>query len=505
MRNIAEKQRRDKLNGFISELGSIVPFVANAPRKLDKISTLRLAASYLRLNQYVDSSFSTKDFDSNLSTEMLKVEEMLSAMNMIQVVLSSGIGKILHVSENVDNILSYNQVDMLGLSIFSFIHPDDHTAVRQLICPRSFPSDFTGTSGPSKPTGTKSVVARIGLRCTSRNEKMVYEPATIWGHIKNKKTNKACTSGQKNRHGSFQKDASSFPTCDSVFVGVIRLVQRKLPEKLTLLDALSDIYITKHTPDAKIINSDHRISTITGYFAGEVLGRSALCYISRDDLPLVGVAMKMMLTSPSGEGIIAYRLITCSGSSVYLRSHGTVEFDEATRAVKSFACVNYVINEEEWKKEFEELKEKLKDVCHLGDTQHPGTAPEVSQQMHTANIQTSLSLFENPEISSTEEDAKKKIYGTLYRLSNQSPIVQRVPSPTYQPNLINLPYNPPKTWISISDPDQSQCFNTNDHEVAGKHINENSYGQKFQNLVNDEWTGFGNFHWNNQTMNYTYY
>ncbi|XP_065584680.1 circadian locomoter output cycles protein kaput-like isoform X4 [Artemia franciscana] len=440
MRNIAEKQRRDKLNGFISELGSIVPFVANAPRKLDKISTLRLAASYLRLNQYVDSSFSTKDFDSNLSTEMLKVEEMLSAMNMIQVVLSSGIGKILHVSENVDNILSYNQVDMLGLSIFSFIHPDDHTAVRQLICPRSFPSD-----------------------------------------------------------------ASSFPTCDSVFVGVIRLVQRKLPEKLTLLDALSDIYITKHTPDAKIINSDHRISTITGYFAGEVLGRSALCYISRDDLPLVGVAMKMMLTSPSGEGIIAYRLITCSGSSVYLRSHGTVEFDEATRAVKSFACVNYVINEEEWKKEFEELKEKLKDVCHLGDTQHPGTAPEVSQQMHTANIQTSLSLFENPEISSTEEDAKKKIYGTLYRLSNQSPIVQRVPSPTYQPNLINLPYNPPKTWISISDPDQSQCFNTNDHEVAGKHINENSYGQKFQNLVNDEWTGFGNFHWNNQTMNYTYY
>ena len=29
---------------------------------------------------------------------------------MIQVVLSSGIGKILHVSENVDNILSYNQV-----------------------------------------------------------------------------------------------------------------------------------------------------------------------------------------------------------------------------------------------------------------------------------------------------------------------------------------------------------------------------------------------------------
>jgi len=63
-------------------------------------------------------------------------------------------------------------------------------------------------------------------------------------------------------------------------------------------------------------------------------------------------------------------------------------FGQIYYVIKPFTC-----SEEEWKKEFEELKEKLKDVCHLGDTQHPGTAPEVSQQMHTANIQTSLSLF----------------------------------------------------------------------------------------------------------------
>lgn len=51
MRNRAEKQRRDKLNAYISELYSLVPSAAAAPRKLDKTSTLRLSANFLRIHQ----------------------------------------------------------------------------------------------------------------------------------------------------------------------------------------------------------------------------------------------------------------------------------------------------------------------------------------------------------------------------------------------------------------------------------------------------------------------
>ncbi|KAI9552656.1 Methoprene-tolerant [Daphnia sinensis] len=54
MRNRAEKQRRDKLNAYISELYSLVPSAAAAPRKLDKTSTLRLSANFLRIHQNVD-------------------------------------------------------------------------------------------------------------------------------------------------------------------------------------------------------------------------------------------------------------------------------------------------------------------------------------------------------------------------------------------------------------------------------------------------------------------
>ncbi|UYV72715.1 Met [Cordylochernes scorpioides] len=50
-RNQAEKQRRDKLNAYISELATIVPMVAMASKRLDKTSILRLSAAHLRIYQ----------------------------------------------------------------------------------------------------------------------------------------------------------------------------------------------------------------------------------------------------------------------------------------------------------------------------------------------------------------------------------------------------------------------------------------------------------------------
>lgn len=60
LRNLAEKQRRDKLNGFINELANTVPLVTVASKRLDKTSVLRLSAAYLRLNK---SIYICRDFD----------------------------------------------------------------------------------------------------------------------------------------------------------------------------------------------------------------------------------------------------------------------------------------------------------------------------------------------------------------------------------------------------------------------------------------------------------
>lgn len=48
-RNKAEKNRRDKLNNSIQELSSMVPHVAESPRRVDKTAVLRFSAHGLRL------------------------------------------------------------------------------------------------------------------------------------------------------------------------------------------------------------------------------------------------------------------------------------------------------------------------------------------------------------------------------------------------------------------------------------------------------------------------
>lgn len=48
-RNRAEKNRRDRLNGCIQELSTLVPHVAESTRRVDKIAVLRFATHGLRL------------------------------------------------------------------------------------------------------------------------------------------------------------------------------------------------------------------------------------------------------------------------------------------------------------------------------------------------------------------------------------------------------------------------------------------------------------------------
>ncbi len=49
-RNRAEKHRRDKLNGSIQELSTMVPHVSDSPRRVDKTAVLRFSAHGLRID-----------------------------------------------------------------------------------------------------------------------------------------------------------------------------------------------------------------------------------------------------------------------------------------------------------------------------------------------------------------------------------------------------------------------------------------------------------------------
>jgi len=77
---------------------------------------------------------------------------------------------------------------------------------------------------------------------------------------------------------------------EPMFVCVARPFRNKGITELSLMEAVQDEYVTRHTPDGRIIYSDHRIAFVAGYLTEEVMGHSAFNFIHHDDRPWATVA-----------------------------------------------------------------------------------------------------------------------------------------------------------------------------------------------------------------------
>nr|XP_027228744.1 aryl hydrocarbon receptor nuclear translocator-like protein 1 [Penaeus vannamei] len=350
MRNIAEKMRRDKLNNYVTELASIVPLVSGANKRVDKTSVLRLAANFIRIHKKKSKWINVmpkRKIITHFNTSYLTVCLPQAIGGFLMVVTSTG--KVLYVSEAMEEIFGHSQVDLLGRSIYHVIHPEDYEIIQEQL--------------NSKDTSRRSFFCRMMEKALSRNDPSRYEIVHIVGSIRmllqsaghdqvaetaRDSCDKSLSDGE-DRMGSDSDgdDAHSAPAVSKVgthlLVAFVRVVKDRPITELSLVESTQDEYITRHSMDGKILYTDHRISFVTGLMPQEVLGTSAFHYMHPDDLVWSIVAHKLMFSSSQGQGMVSYRL-KCKGSKfVTLRSRGYIESNKQTGQAETFVCINTVV------------------------------------------------------------------------------------------------------------------------------------------------------------------
>ncbi|KAH8274382.1 hypothetical protein KR026_004548 [Drosophila bipectinata] len=162
-RNLAEKQRRDKLNASIQELATMVPHAAESSRRLDKTAVLRFATHGLRL-QYVfgksasrrrrklclkgvNSNSSAASFPGEMQPSTIQNPNLHLTDTLMQLLESCFLtltcsGQIVLVSSSVEQLLGHCQSDLYGQNLLQITHPEDQALLRQQLIPRDIETLF---------------------------------------------------------------------------------------------------------------------------------------------------------------------------------------------------------------------------------------------------------------------------------------------------------------------------------------------------------------------------
>ncbi|KAL0115866.1 hypothetical protein PUN28_011027 [Cardiocondyla obscurior] len=382
-RNMAEKQRRDNLNANISTMATLVPSVAGSSRRMDKISILRLATAFLRTHYTLGSgsvSFLRPLFNDQFDIEQFFVDHLVDSGGFFLVVTTAG--KIVYVSRQVEQYLGHVQNELLGQSLYNFVHLDDHERLTYHLTPdgmqplsapsptglpqltendnnSSSSSDDASTTSQRTSERTKcfreqrrKFKIRMAQRTNSRRDHTQYECFNVSGLLR---LAEAC----KNVDGGRGRQRETTNTSnDIVFAGIATLPKKRPITELSIIDVNKDEYVTRHLVDGRIIYCDHRVSVVAGYMSEEVSGLNAFAFMHRDDVRWTMIGLRAMYDRAETFGSSCYRLLTKTGKFIYLKTYGILEFDQDTHTVESFVCVNTLVSEEEGIKLIKEMKER---------------------------------------------------------------------------------------------------------------------------------------------------
>ncbi|XP_029378476.1 aryl hydrocarbon receptor-like [Echeneis naucrates] len=152
------KRHRDRLNGELDKLTSLLPFTEEVRSRLDKLSVLRLSVGYLKVKSFFNATMKKSQNSSSWTSERSLVlganvqtpsssalsslvtsvdgvsfsegDLLLQALNGFVLVVTAE-GYVFYTSPTIQDFLGFHQSDVIHQSVFELIHTDDRALFRR--------------------------------------------------------------------------------------------------------------------------------------------------------------------------------------------------------------------------------------------------------------------------------------------------------------------------------------------------------------------------------------
>uniref|UniRef100_A0A8C8JVL4 Aryl hydrocarbon receptor nuclear translocator-like protein 1 n=1 Tax=Oncorhynchus tshawytscha TaxID=74940 RepID=A0A8C8JVL4_ONCTS len=362
-----EKRRRDKMNSFIDELAALVPTCNAMSRKLDKLTVLRMAVQHMKTLRGAANPYTEVNYKPSFLTDDELKHLILRAADGFLFVVGCDRGKILFVSESVYKILNYCQNDLIGQSLFDYLHPKDIAKVKEQLsssdtAPRErlidaktgLPVKTDITPGPSRLCSGARRSFFCRMKCNRPYVKTEDKdfPSTC---SKKKADRKSfCTihstgylkSWPPTKMGLDDDNEPDNEGCNlSCLVAIGRLHPHIVPQP-----SHKDIrvkptdYVSRHAIDGKFVFVDQRATAILAYLPQELLGTSFYEYFHQDDIGHLAGCHRQVLQMREKINTNCYKFKIKDGSFITLRSRWFSFMNPWTKEVEYIVSTNTVVS-----------------------------------------------------------------------------------------------------------------------------------------------------------------
>lgn len=366
----AARCRRSQETEVFYELAHSLPLPRRIASHLDKAAIMRVTLSYLRMNRLIQSGSTKSQTENSESPTDGFYQQALAGF--ILVVTEEG--DMVFLSESVSKYIGITQLELLGQSVYEFVHPCDQEELRDILATRP------GVS--KKKTMEHNFFLRMKSTLTHTGRTVNIKSAT-WKVLH-------CTGHMQ----PFSSDDENSPSAGNF----LTLLCEPIPHPSSVEFPLdSSTFLTRHNLDMTYTQCDGRVTELVGYQPDDLIGRSAFEFFHALDFDHMSRSLHILFAK--GQVCTSqYRFLAKNGGFVWTETQATVLYNSRTSQPEAVVCLNFILSgvEEQdvvfsLEQTCEKPKPKVERLMVLKEEQ------EDSDMEESSTAKLFLQMKENPE------------------------------------------------------------------------------------------------------------